>query len=605
MKRATEHRWDISLTACICTLFLLAAAAGCVSAPATAGSVSGTVTGAYAGGTVYIAAINASAFSTTDIRVMETLEHPEDSQYVAGYARLDSPGPYVISGLAPGNYTLYAWADTDDNGWIDHLDYRDPTGWYCTEARLTPVRVAVGPNSAVKGTDIALVAPTPYPDEEREIAVASGGGRLTTMKGYRVLQLRGTPEERAYAYGYLCAPQIRDWIDYVLIESFMQSPAEYEDLFIPYIQERMGPANPEYMAQIDAMLDGMEASGADLQLSSLSRNLTRDDILAENAYAFLLYFKLYGLMMGDLNLNVTSSGEAGVSPHLCSSAIAWGNLTRNDELAGGVIHGKNMDGEIDLRKVTVNSPLIIATDPGPGAKRTVGIDWPGFVGTFNGMNEDGLVLVPHSAPSIPDWNATDQLPYVFLYMDTLQNESTVEGAWSYWQQANGTVIGGTTTGVSSPYGNGTGSIPAAFETDSYGGVSRGPNDAAPDDPDSLFITNTYYLYQGAYTPAVARLNGYHAEVEPEDYRYRNMLDLLERYRADGQTIGTPEMIEFLRAASVSKEYRGTTEYSFIAYPDQSAFAVAKEDLEARILDASFAEFTHFTFDEVFVQPSTA
>lgn len=38
-----------------------------------------------------------------------------------------------------------------------------------------------------------------------------------------------------------------------------------------------------------------------------------------------------------------------------------------------------------------------------------------------------------------------------------------------------------------------------------------------------------------------------------------MLDLLKRYREDGQTIGTPEMIEFLRAASISKEYQGTTE----------------------------------------------
>lgn len=52
------------------------------------------------------------------------------------------------------------------------------------------------------------------------------------MKGYPVLQLWGTPEERAYAYGYLCAPQIRYWIDYVLIESFMQSLAEYDGLFI-------------------------------------------------------------------------------------------------------------------------------------------------------------------------------------------------------------------------------------------------------------------------------------------------------------------------------------------------------------------------------------
>jgi hypothetical protein len=254
-----------------------------------------------------------------------------------------------------------------------------------------------------------------------------------------------------------------------------------------------------------------------------------------------------------------------------------------------------MDGENDLRKVTVNSLLVIATDPGPGAKRTVGIDWPGFIGTFNGMNEDGLVLVPHSSPSIPDWNATDLMPTTFLYRDTLQSESDVAGAWAYWEKANGTRTGGNNAGVSAPYGNGTGSVPAAFETDSYGGAVRGPGVVEPDG--CLLIANNYYLYRGAYPPAVERVDGYHAEVRPEDYRYQNMLALLDSYQK--RTIGTPEMIALMQAASVSEEYQGTTEYTFIAYPDAGAFAVAKEDLAKGILDAPFAEFAHFEFEEVF------
>jgi len=606
MIQVPERFLRVYRPACIVgVLILLIVAAGCTNTaiPAGGDSISGSVAGDYAGGTIYVAAINAAAYSVSDIRVMETGEHPERSQYVSGFAALDKPGEYIISGLIPGNYTVYAWADTDDNGRIDHLDYRDPTGWYCTPSHLTPVRVAVTPGNATTGIDIALVAPTPYPDEETNVTVGSGGGRLTIQKGCHVLQVWGTPEERAYAYGYLCGPQIRDWIDYVLIESFMQSPADYDDLFIPYIEEHMAPANPKYMAELDAMLAGMATSGTDLHLPSVSRNLTRYDLLAENTYDFMLYYKLYGLMMGDLGINRTVTGDAGVSPHLCTSAIAWGNLTENDELAGGLIHGKNMDGENDRRKVTVNSLLVIATDPGPGAKRTVGIDWPGFIGTFSGMNEDGLVLVPHSSPSIPDWNATDLVPTNFLFMDTLRSESDVAGAWAYWEKANGTRTGGNNAGVSAPYGNGTGSVPAAFETDSYGGAVRGPGVVEPDD--CLLIANNFYLYRGAYPPAVERVDGYHAEVRPTDYRYQNLLALLDSYRKEGRTIGTPEMIALMQSASVSEEYQGTTEYTFIAYPDAGAFAVAKEDLAAGILDAPFAEFAHFDFDEVFERPSPA
>ncbi|WP_292492002.1 hypothetical protein [Methanoculleus sp. 10] len=602
MDQISEPILRTYLPACILgVMILLIAAAGCMNTASAGGdSISGSVAGDYAGGTIYVAAIDAAAYTVSEIRVMETRERPERSQYVSGFVALDAPGEYVISGLAPGNYTIYAWADTDDNGRIDHLDYRDPTGWYCTPSHLTPVKVAVTPGGPATGIDVTLIAPTPYPGGDTNVTVGSGGGRLTVIDGCRVLQLWGMPDERAYAYGYLCGPQIRDWIDYVLIESFMQSPADYEELFIPYIREHMAPANPAYMAELDVMLSGMAAGGTDLYLSSVSRNLTRYDLLAENTYDFMLYYKLYGLMMGDLGINRTATGDAGVSPHLCTSAIAWGNLTANDELAGGVIHGKNMDGENDLRKVTVNSLLVIAVDPGPGAKRMVGIDWPGFIGTFNGMNEDGLVLVPHSSPSIPDWNATDLVPTTFLYRDTLQSESDVAGAWTYWERANGTRVGGHNAGVSSPYRNGTGSVPAAFETDSYGGAVRGPGVVEPDD--CLLIANNYYLYQGAYPPAVERVDGYHAAVRPTDYRYRNMLALLDSYREEGRTVGTPEMIALMQSASVSEDYRGTTEYTFIAYPDAGAFAVAKEDLAKGILDAPFAEFAHFEFDEVFERP---
>jgi hypothetical protein len=155
------------------------------------------------------------------------------------------------------------------------------------------------------------------------------------------------------------------------------------------------------------------------------------------------------------------------------------------------------------------------------------------------MNEEAGYLV-HTRRVDPGLDATDLVPNTFLFRDTLQGESDVAGAWAYWQKANGTRTGGNNAGVSAPYRNGTGSVPAAFETDSYGGAARGPGVVEPDDPDCLFITNNFYLYQGAYLPAVERVDGYHAEVKLTDYRYRNMLALLDSYQKEGRTIGTPE-----------------------------------------------------------------
>lgn len=50
-----------------------------------------------------------------------------------------------------------------------------------------------------------------------------------------------------------------------------------------------------------------------------------------------------------------------------------------------------MDGECDVRKVTVSHFLLFAVDPAePGYKRWFSAMWPGFVGTISGINEEGL-----------------------------------------------------------------------------------------------------------------------------------------------------------------------------------------------------------------------
>jgi hypothetical protein len=169
------------------------------------------------------------------------------------------------------------------------------------------------------------------------------------------------------------------------------------------------------------------------------------------------------------------------------------------------------------------------------------------------MNEDGLILVPHSSPSIPDWNATNMLDYASLFRETLQQCSTITDVKNFWESATTTRTGG----------------------------------------------HNFFKYTGVKPEAVSKVHGYHPEIMPDNYRYKAMMERLDQFRGEGRTVGTTEMIELLRAASTSEEYSGITEYSFIGNPNKMSFALAREDLDRKILDAPFAEFTEFTFDDVF------
>ena len=92
---------------------------------------------------------------------------------------------------------------------------------------------------------------------------------------------------------------------------------------------------------------------------------------------------------------------------------------------------------------------------------------------------------------------------------------------------------------------------------------------------------------------------YHSGIEADNYRYKAMLEKAEAFEREGQTIQTEQMIEILKAASRTAQYSGITEYSFIGYPDNGLFALAREDLINKILEASYATFSTYTFDEVF------
>jgi hypothetical protein len=118
----------------------------------------------------------------------------------------------------------------------------------------------------------------------------------------------------------------------------------------------------------------MRASSAGTYSFSLKRDMNRDDLAGINSFYFLANTLIFG-------------PSPNIQEPSCSSAVFWGDKTENAELNRGLIHGKNMDGENDFRKITVNDLLIVAVEPqASNTQRFVGINWPGFIGADMGMN---------------------------------------------------------------------------------------------------------------------------------------------------------------------------------------------------------------------------
>jgi len=535
-------------------------------------------------GDIYVVAVRAN--DRGHIRNMETEAHPYKSQYAAGYQKLTEQGVYIITGLEPGEYAVWAYMDTRGDGGVDHDDFVDPVGWYQTSANLKLPVVTVRKGEVVANTNVVLYQPVPFGDEEQSVVYGNGGGTLKKLKGNHVLHVWGTPEERAYAIGFLCGSQILDWLNFVVIESYCKATDFYENAFIPSVKAQMGVLFEKYSNELDALLTGMGESSSGIHSFRLKRNLNRYDLAGINSFYFLANTLIFG-------------PSPNIQKPSCSSAVFWGDKTANDELNRGLIHGKNMDGENDFRKITVNDLLIVAVEPESSSfKRFIGINWPGFIGADMGMNESGLILAPHSVLSKPDWDKTNMLGYDLLYREALETSASPQEAWNYWTTTPSTRTGGFNTAVSGKHLASEDYPSLTFEVDSYGGEARNPIFIDPVSPYDILTTNTFFKYQGANPDALAP-GSYHSSIEADNYRYNAMLEKLNEFENAGQTIQTEQMIEILRAASRTEQYSGITEYSFIGYPDNGSFALAKEDLINKVLEACYTTFSTYTFDEVF------
>jgi uncharacterized protein (DUF2141 family) len=531
---------------------------------AQTGCISGTVY--YSGhemGRIYIMAFKATEDCWEDrqrLREIQTEDKPY--KFAHSFVSLDTPGRYTISNLEDGSYKIWAWRDVNDDGDVDFADFEEPTGWYQTPPDdLGLVEVEVSSGGVTNNIHIQLLSPTPFPKGDEEIRYGKGGGTLKTIKGRKVLHLWGTSEERAYAHGYLTGAQIMDWLNYVAVEYFAGSVSDYEGRVLEKQTQYTWPKEVE--AELDAMLKGMQDSDTDLYSDLLGRLITRNDLYALQDW-------------GDW---------------WCSGASVWGKWTQNKELNGELIQGKNMDGETDLRKITVNDLLIFANEPADSARaKWIGLNWPGFIGEYNGMNQYGVTAVTHTGNSPANWEPTNLHTPPLIYREIMERahniSEAVEIIFSHSSSAGGPVPKGEIINMASPYSEDQRGHPAAaLECDSYGGVARYPGEVPPSDPYTMLVTNTFFKYKGGESRSPT-----------ECVRYRAMVKTLEQFRRRNKSIGTEEMVEILQSAT-----HGNTEYSNILYPNKMAIAVATEGLKdgTKNLNAPYCEFTVYEWRELF------
>ena len=538
----------------------------------------------------------------------------------AAEAVADGTLAYEVRDVARGAYAAVAYErPAKSSAWIDfssppqmgfHALPGCAMGAHSTVCS-TPIIVK---SSDVDGVGVAIRRLAALP------ARAEGGSATlaTVDGGYVALHTVGKPWDRGYGHGLLLARQIVDFFEFFVLEDRVRgAPAEIEDKYtkISAALEKRVRVSPAFQAKAEGLLAGMRASGEDLT-TSLGRDFEYKDVLAVNNYNdFVRILELDG---ADASALVAAALEDS-----CTQFVFYGNLTR-----GGTITGRNMDGENDVRKVTVSSLVLFADEPAdPDERRVVHAMWPGFLGASSGFNEDGVYLMENAGCSPPP-EALPRGATVPCERDAivglLQNAKkdgglgrrpTADGAAralrDHWaaSTSNGTCVSGCIFVMARPSAGDAGDAgPAAwiYEGDLNGGEIRVPNAprVAPHQDEAIMASNHYWKYHTdpdrVANNGSAWCNGEGPATFSSLWRYeagKNRVDAILRARAfepSRPPIDADDLRVLLRTVS-----HGTSEHSIIFHPDRKVFEIAKARTDSPVWDAPDAAWTTFAFDDLF------
>ena len=488
--------------------------------------------------------------------------------------KLEKPGKYTFDHLVPGHYSVLAFIDKDGNSEVG-FDPPEAFGWFTSNpgGRWDPIDLT---QSDAANCDFRLRVPTSFPTENTIIE----HGALRWMQGLPVLQLWGTAEERGFAHGYLVGKQIIDFFEFYIIEDSWRSAKQYQDTFVPFLENHLA-CPPEFLKECEAVIKGMRASGIDMRVGALERDFNRTDLLAINAYI------------------ERRAASPVTAPSACTQFAFWGSLTQKNDHKRGLIAARNMDGECDVRKVTVSHFLVYAVDPSEtDRKRWVSTLWPGFVGTISGINEEGLYSMENAGASGPGPIPDRVVPCSWIQRIILEKqgrdaspESVLEMMKPYVCSTGGITAAGSIILWAVP-DTGQESPAFVYEGGRAGFALRSPSDVRPVDPNNIMASNHHLVY--GFDPERPGESLRRAVSFSSRWRYETGMHTLEAWSRQGLSLGRDEAIRLLQQVA-----HGTTEYSVIYLANENRILIAVDDLKTDMWDAPYRKWKEFHFDELF------
>jgi hypothetical protein len=140
--------------------------------------------------------------------------------------------------------------------------------------------------------------------------------------GWIYLHIEGTPRERGFQHGYLLSKEIKESIR-ILSEVWKYQTTMKWSWYVARAHDILTPkTDPENLAEIDGMVDGMKAAGV---------STSRDEMVSLNGYMELLW-SWWPLVKDSIGVNAPDPVKES-----CSSFIATGTMTKD----GGIVLGHN------------------------------------------------------------------------------------------------------------------------------------------------------------------------------------------------------------------------------------------------------------------------
>ncbi len=375
-------------------------------------------------------------------------------------------------------------------------------------------------------------------------------GDLRREKGVDILRLWGSAREQGYAHGYLLGDRIVGTLRMLLEDPrIVEDETRYEALVRGHFLRNIFRLPDTHRAELEGMLAGIRdrVGARELKLARFDRALDVDDLFALNAMA-----------------DVVSAG--------CSSFVAWGDRTTD----GGPIVARNLD-YLDLPGLKDQHLIIVRTENEDERRRWISVAWPGLIGAYTAMNDEGVVAAMHDVGARPVFQGIRIVPRGLVLRDLIERAAGRNGpvaAIDALRQnpalcGNNFLVAGPSTAEGAAI---------VYEYDGKLDVSDGVTVRVPQPtevPHAIACTNHYRL----------------RAAPPPCWRYDRIVGSLRK--AD-QSLDVDGAWKILR--SVANE---TTIHSMVARPREKDLWLS---LASRKKHAGEHRARHFTLDALFQRP---